>query len=116
MKEKKKLSELIISSFDDTTRDENVAIENSINFGQALYILGIDNNVKAHQILAVVLYVSSPDGCYINWLAVSKELFSISKYGKFANDKPFRGMRTATFLAKFFISSLTLIFWSSKFL
>src|SRR5687768_2138779 len=40
----------------------------------------------------------SSDGCYINWLAVSKDSFEQNIYGKFANDKPFRGMGIATFL------------------
>ena len=35
------------------------------------------------------MYVSSAEGTYVNWFAVSKLNNDTTRFGKFANNKPF---------------------------
>ena len=44
------------------------------------------------------MYVMSPEGTYMNWLAVTITPFSTSFYGNKASNNPFRGMGLGTFL------------------
>ena len=98
VKERAKIHAFIKSSFDHPTPEDLVAIEHSLNFGQAFYIIGFGNNIGLHQIIAAVLYVMNEEGCYINWLAVTSKSFTASVFGKRATEKPFCGMGLATFL------------------
>jgi len=97
-KERKKIHELIKNSFNHTTPEDNDAIENAFKYGQAFYIIGFGNNLGTHHVIAVVLYVMTEQGSYINWLAVTHKTFTCSLYGKHATEKQFRGMGLATFL------------------
>ena len=55
------------------------------------------NQPVVHQIIALVLYVMSPDGSYINWLSVTNKPFSTKFYGKKVSDNFFRSMGLGTF-------------------
>src|SRR5687767_1149489 len=70
-KERGKILHLLEKSFNHTTAEDKEAIINSINNGQALYVIGFGNNLDVNHIIAVVLYVLTEEGCYINWLAVT---------------------------------------------
>ena len=107
-KEHKKLFTLINSNFIYPPLDDKEAKSKAFNHGEALYIIGSGNQPAAHQIIAVVLYVMSPEGTYINWLDVTSNSFSTILYDKNASDNPFRGMGLGRFFYRWYNCKLHL--------
>lgn len=97
-KEKAKVKDLVVSSFEYLTDQDIESITKSFKQGQVLYIIGFDNTAKAHHVVAAVMYVMSPKGSFINWLAVTTSNYDKIRFGKFASDKSFRHLGLATFL------------------
>ena len=97
-KERNKLKKFFPLCFDQFLLDDHRAIDQSLKRGNALYICGMDNSGKSSHIIAAVLYISTKDGSYINWLAVTRSNFDKLRFGRLATDKPFSGMGLASFL------------------
>ena len=81
--------ELIKTSFNHTTPEEIVAIENFIDYDQVFYIIGFGTSYGSFHIIAAVSYVMTKQGSFINWLAVTNKHFTKAVYGKYGTEIPF---------------------------
>ena len=68
---------------------EKQSVSACFDRGDTLYIIGFGNTGETNHIVAVIIYVSSAEGTYINWFAVSGRTYDMNRFGKFATDKPF---------------------------
>ena len=98
--DKTRVFKMIESCFKYMHPDDIISINKSFDRSQAMYIVGYENDGKKSHVVAAVLYVLSKDGAYINWFAVSPTNFDNERFGKLANNKPFRCMGLASFLLK----------------
>ena len=96
--EKTKILKFIKDNFDSPLPEERDTIELSFDRGEILYIIGFDSKGENHHIIAVIMYVTCAEGRYINWFAVSQRTYNHTRFGKFANEQPFRNMGLGSFL------------------
>ena len=69
--------------------EEKNFISKSFDKSHTLYIVGFENKGTLYHVIAVIMYVSMPDGSYIKWFAVTSLDNDKDWLGRFANEKPF---------------------------
>ena len=87
--EKLKMKSFFEDNFNTLLPEEKDSVSKSFDRSHTLYIIGFENGGTVYHVIAVIMYVSMPDGSYINWFAVSSLKNDKKRFGRFANEKPF---------------------------
>jgi len=96
--EKTKIVKFFKDNFDQVISEERDSLENCFDRGEILYIIGFDGKGENHHVIAAILYATCAKGTYINWFAVTQKTYDSSRFGKHANNQPFRNMGLGSFM------------------
>ena len=95
--ESTKILKFIRENFDQVILEERGSLELSFKREEILYIISFDGKGENHHMVAAIMYVSSAEGSYINWLAVSDNTYDTTRFEKSANGQPFCNMNLGSF-------------------